>query len=104
MITAKQEVRRLLDEIADDATFEDIQYHIYVREKIERGLKDVEEGRVVSEEEMDRRMQNLCGARFSVALACRCRLQPTVPRRARSSKARGSPIVARFVGTGPCRS
>ena len=52
----------LLDGIPDDATFEDIQYHIYVREKIERGLKDVEEGRVVSEEEMDRRMQKWLGA------------------------------------------
>jgi predicted transcriptional regulator len=62
MSTAKQEVRRLLDQIPDDATFEDIQYHIYVREKVERGLKDVEEGRVVSEEEMDRRMQKWLGA------------------------------------------
>jgi hypothetical protein len=44
MSTAKQEVRLLLDQIPEDATFEDIQYHIYVREKIERGLKDVEEG------------------------------------------------------------
>src|ERR1039458_7204641 len=50
MSTAKQEVRLLLDGIPDDATFEDIQYHIDVREKIERGLKDVEEGRVVSED------------------------------------------------------
>ncbi|MGA2590181.1 MAG: hypothetical protein ABSH32_09720 [Bryobacteraceae bacterium] len=62
MSTAKQEVRRLLDQIPDDATFEDIQYHIYVRGKIERGLQDVEEGRVVSEEEMERRMQKWLGA------------------------------------------
>jgi predicted transcriptional regulator len=62
MSTAKQEVRRPLDEIPDDATFEDIQYHIYAREKIERGLKDVDEGRVVSEEEMARRMQKWLGA------------------------------------------
>jgi len=62
MSTAKQEVRSLLDQIPDDATFEDIQYHIYVREKIERGLKDVEEGRLVSEEEMERRMQKWLSA------------------------------------------
>jgi predicted transcriptional regulator len=41
----------------DGASFEDIQYHFYVREKIERGLQDVEEGRIVSEEEMERTMQ-----------------------------------------------
>ena len=62
MSTAKQEVRSLLDQIPDDATFEDIHYHIYVREKIEHGLQDVAEGRVVSEEEMERRMQKWLGA------------------------------------------
>ncbi len=62
MGTAKQEVRLLLDQIADDATFEDIQYHIYVREKIQRGLDDVKAGRVVSDEEMERRMRKWLGA------------------------------------------
>jgi len=61
MGTAKQEVRWLLDQLPDDATFEDIQYHIYVREKIQRGLKDVEEGRVISEEEMERRTRRWLG-------------------------------------------
>ena len=56
-------MRRRLDEIPDDATFEDIQYHIYVREKIERGLKDVDEGRVVSAEEMDRPLVNQAARR-----------------------------------------
>ncbi len=62
MATAKQEVLSLLDQLPDDATFEDIQYHIYVREKIGRGLKDVEEGRVLSEEETQRRMEKWLGA------------------------------------------
>ena len=56
MPTAKEEVRRLLDSIPDDASYEDIQYHIYVREKVERGLNDIEEGRVVSQEEVERWM------------------------------------------------
>jgi hypothetical protein len=38
-------------------TSEDIPYRLYVREKIERALQNVEEGRVVPEEEMERRMQ-----------------------------------------------
>ena len=45
----------------DDATFEDIQYHIYVREKIERGLKDVQEGRVLTQEEAERRLSKWLG-------------------------------------------
>ncbi len=61
MRTAKEEVRRMLDQIPDDATFEDIQYHIYVREKIERGLKDIQEGNLVSQEEVEQRMSKWLG-------------------------------------------
>lgn len=56
MSTAKEEVRKILAQIPDDASLEDIQYHIYVYQKIERELKDVEEGRVLSQEEIERRM------------------------------------------------
>ena len=61
MGTAKEEVRKMLDRLPDDASYEDIQYHIYVREKIERGLKDVDEGRVLSQEEVERRMSKWLG-------------------------------------------
>ena len=37
MQTAKHEVRELLDQLPDDATIEDIHYHLYVLEKIRRG-------------------------------------------------------------------
>ena len=56
MQTAKEEVRKLLDQLPSDTTFEDIQYHIYVKEKILRGLKDVEEGRLIDEKEVEKRM------------------------------------------------
>jgi predicted transcriptional regulator len=61
MSTAKEEVRKILDQIPDDSSFEDIQYHIYVREKIERGLKDIKEGRVLSQEEVKRKMSKWLG-------------------------------------------
>lgn len=61
MSTPKDEVRKLLDRLPDEASFEDIQYHIYVREKVERGLKDVEEGRVLSRQEVERRMPKWLG-------------------------------------------
>ena len=61
MRTAKEEVRRMLEQIPDDATFEDIQYHIYVREKIERGLKDIQEGHLLSQEEIEQRMSKWLG-------------------------------------------
>ena len=61
MRTAKQEVKKLLDQIPDGASYEEIQYHIYVRQKIERGLKDVAEGRTVSQGEIERRMVKWLG-------------------------------------------
>ena len=56
METAKEEVRRILESLPDDATFEDIQYRIYVRQAIAAGVRDVDEGRIVSQEEVERLM------------------------------------------------
>jgi predicted transcriptional regulator len=56
METAKEEVRRILDALPDDATLEDIQYRIYVRQAIAAGLRDIDQGRIVSQEEVERRM------------------------------------------------
>jgi len=61
MGTAKEEVRKMLEKLPDDISYEDIQYHIYVREKIERGLKEIEEGRVLSQEEVEQRMTKWLG-------------------------------------------
>ena len=55
MQTAKQEVEQLLEALPDDATLEDIQYHIYVKQKIAQGLADVRAGRVISQEEVEKR-------------------------------------------------
>jgi predicted transcriptional regulator len=54
--TAKDEVREILEGLPEDASLEEIQYHIYVRQKIDRGLKDLDEGRTVTQEEAERRM------------------------------------------------
>lgn len=53
--TIKDEARRLIERLPDDATWEDLQYEIYVRQAIEAGLKDSREGRTVSLEEARRR-------------------------------------------------
>lgn len=56
METAKEQVQRILEVIPDNASLEDIQYHIYVRQKVELGLADGDAGRVVSHEEAMRRL------------------------------------------------
>ena len=52
--TVKDEARRLAELLPDDATWEDLQYQIYVRQAIEAGLKDSREGRTVPLEEARR--------------------------------------------------
>ena len=42
----KDESHRLVDKLADDATWDDLMYEIYVRQAIEAGLQDSDEGRV----------------------------------------------------------
>ena len=56
MSAAKQEVEALLDKLPDDCTLEDVQYHLYVLEKIRRGEKAVEEHGVVPQAEAEARL------------------------------------------------
>lgn len=51
----KEEAVRLAEGLPDDATWEDLQYRIYVRQAIEAGLKDSREGRTVPLDEARRR-------------------------------------------------
>jgi predicted transcriptional regulator len=69
---AKQQVEEILATLPADASLEDIQYHIYVRQKIEQGLADADAGRVLSHAEVERRFiardfaelrRDSCGAR-----------------------------------------
>ncbi len=55
MNTAKDEVKMLLDKLPDDCTLEDVQYHLYVVEKIQRGIERAEKERVLSQEEIERK-------------------------------------------------
>ncbi len=55
METAKEQVQEILEALPEDASLEDIQYHIYVRQKIQLGMDDIEAGRVISHEEVRQR-------------------------------------------------
>lgn len=48
----KEEAHRLVDRLSDDASWDDLMREIYVRQAIESGLRDSEQGRVVSVEEV----------------------------------------------------
>jgi len=57
----RDEVRRLLETLSDDASYEDIQYHIYVQQKIEQGLAASERGDFISDEEIEQRIARWAG-------------------------------------------
>lgn len=56
MATPKQVVLDAVQALGDDATFEEIEYVLHVRARIEEGLRAADEGRVVPHEEVKRRM------------------------------------------------
>lgn len=55
MNIAKEEARKLIDKLPDQATWDDIMYEFYVRKKLEVALKAADEGRVVPHEEVKKR-------------------------------------------------
>lgn len=58
MTTAKEEFKRLIDEQPEDATREELLRELAFHAMIERGLNDADAGRVISNEEMKRRISS----------------------------------------------
>lgn len=56
MSAAKQEVKELLRKLPDECTLEDIQYHLYVIEKVRRGIDVSESQGTISQEEAEKRL------------------------------------------------
>lgn len=48
----KQEARRLVDNLPENATWDDLMYEIYIRQAIEDGLADSEAGRTMDVKEV----------------------------------------------------
>ena len=57
MSAAKRDVEALLEKLPDECTLEDIQYHLYVLEKIRNGIAAAEEHGSVSQEEAVARLR-----------------------------------------------
>ena len=56
MHTTKQDVEQLLNKLPDDCSVEDIQYHLYVLDKVRRGLEDARVNGTLSQEEVETRL------------------------------------------------
>jgi len=55
MATTKKQALEMIKKLPEKATWDDIMYEIYVRKKIEAGMKAADEGRVVPHEEVKKR-------------------------------------------------
>ena len=52
----KEQVRQIVDRLPEDATWDDLMYELYVKQKVASAEKAVEGGKVVSHEEARKRM------------------------------------------------
>lgn len=56
MATAKQLAQQVLDHLSDQASWDDIMYELYVKQKIEAGLQAASEGKTVSHNDIKMRV------------------------------------------------
>lgn len=54
MRTVKEQARQVIETLPEEATWDDLMYELYVRQKIAFGLEAAEQGRVVSHEDVKR--------------------------------------------------
>ena len=52
---------KLLKELPDDCLYEDIQYHLYVLQKVERGLNEADKGKTFTPEQMKSKLKRWIG-------------------------------------------
>lgn len=56
MSTAKEEVEALLEKLPNDCSLEDIQYHLYVLEKVQHGLDAADAQGTIPQAEAEARL------------------------------------------------
>ena len=56
MQSAKQDVEELLKKLPEDSSYEDIQYHLYVLEKIKRGEARAQVEGALTQEQVEARL------------------------------------------------
>lgn len=55
-MTVKEQVRKMLDQMPDECSVEDVQHQLYLIDKVRRGLKSIDEGRGIPHEQVRKQM------------------------------------------------
>ncbi len=53
--SVKEAAHKLIDQLSDKVSWDELAYQIEVRASIERGLADADAGRLISQEEVEKR-------------------------------------------------
>ncbi|MBA3924570.1 MAG: hypothetical protein H0X31_23870 [Nostocaceae cyanobacterium] len=56
MTTTKEKIKSLLKQLPDDCSIEDIQYHLYVIEKVRHGVAVADTDGTITKEEAEERL------------------------------------------------
>jgi predicted transcriptional regulator len=56
MQTVKQIIHDIAEHLPEQATFDDAMYALHVRQKLEEGLRDLDEGRVYTQEQVEQQL------------------------------------------------
>lgn len=51
----RDEAKKVLDVLPDEATWDDVMYEMYVRKKLDEGIQAADSGRLISHEEVKKR-------------------------------------------------
>lgn len=58
MSSIKEEAKKMIDNLPEKATWDDIMYKFYVKKKIDIGLEAMEKGNVLSHDDVKKRFLN----------------------------------------------
>lgn len=56
MLTVKQEVIGMIEKLPDEVNYDEIMSEIYFKQKVDKSLTQIEEGKVISHEEAKKRI------------------------------------------------
>jgi len=61
MASTKEIVRTLLDNLPEDCTLDEVQYHLWVRQRIEEARQEIREGKYFTQEEIEKDLSEWLG-------------------------------------------
>ena len=56
MSVLKDEAKKIIEDLPENATWDDLMYQLYVKKRVETGIKEIENGETFSHEEVKNRL------------------------------------------------